>query len=151
MSMREYALVLLTIPLVVSVRMTLWLLPSAMIVRYVRRISTDTAADRSRPRFDLTTIVWAVEAVSARVPRASCLTQAISAKLLLRWSGLQSNLCLGVACSVEGSLRAHAWVERHGRTIVGGNSGRTMVRLPDLWNSDRATSVSRWSDTPSCR
>jgi hypothetical protein len=132
MSAREYALVLLAIPLIVTVRVALWLLPSSVIVRCVRRISVDTGVERPSPRFHLTTIVWAVESVSARIPRATCLTQAISAKLLLRWSGLRSELCLGVACSPEGALRAHAWLEREGRTILGGTAARTMVRLPGL-------------------
>ena len=141
MGAREYALVLLTIPLIVTVRVALWLLPSSVIVRFVRRISVSAPVDRSRPRFDLTTIIWAVEAVSARVPRATCLTQAISAKLLLRWSGLQSDLCLGVACSVNGALRAHAWLEREGRTILGGTVARNMVRLPELRNDARASAT----------
>lgn len=138
MSAREYALILLTMPLVVTVRIALWLLPSSIIVRFVRHISADPAADRVTPSFGLTTIIWAVEAVSARVPRATCLTQAICAKLLLRWSGLQSDLCLGVARSASGSLRAHAWLEREGRTILGGAVARSMVRLPELRNDDRA-------------
>src|ERR1051326_5757634 len=84
MSAREYALVLLTTVLVVTVRLALWVLPSPVIVRFVRRISAaDVGDDRSRRGFDLTTILWAVEAVGARIPRATCLTQAICAKLLL--------------------------------------------------------------------
>ena len=138
MSAREYALVLLTIPLVVAIRIALWLLPSAVIVRFVRRISIDVAVDRPAPRFSLTTILWAVEAVSARIPRATCLTQAICAKLLLRWSGLHSDLCLGVACSADGALRAHAWLERDGRTVLGGAVARSMVRLPELKDRGRA-------------
>lgn len=142
MSAREYALVLLTMPLVVTVRAALWLLPSAVIVRFVRYISADSGADRSAPRFSLTTILWAVEAVSARIPRATCLTQAICAKLLLRWSGLHSDLCLGVACSLNGALRAHAWLERDGRTILGGTIGRSMVRLPELPSPGRPPTLS---------
>ena len=138
MSARDYALVLLTIPLVVTVRVALWILPSFIIVRFVRHISVDANDERSSPRIDLTTIIWAVEAVSARVPHATCLTQAICAKLLLRWSGLRSDLCLGVACSVNGALRAHAWLEREGRTILGGAVARSMVRLPELRNDGRA-------------
>ena len=138
MSARDYALVLLTIPLVVTVRVALWVLPSFVIVRFVRHISVDVGTDRATPRIDLRTIIWAVEAVSTRVPRATCLTQAICAKLLLRWSGLRSDLCLGVACSVNGALRAHAWLEREGRTIQGGHIARSMVRLPELRSDGRA-------------
>ena len=138
MSAREYALVLVTIPLVVTVRVALWLLPSFIIVRFVRHISVDAGADRSSPRIDLTKIIWAVEAVSTRVPHATCLTQAICAKLLLRWSGLRSDLCLGVAYSVSGALQAHAWLEREGRTILGGAVSRSMVRLPEMRADGRA-------------
>jgi len=139
MSVREYALILVTTPLVVAVRLALWLLPSSIVVRLVRRLSVDRRVDRATPLIGLTTIVWAVEAVSARVPRATCLTQAISAKLLLRWSGLRSELCLGVACSAAGVLRAHAWLEREGRTIIGGTTARSRARLPELHKSGRTS------------
>ena len=146
---REYTLLAVTIPLIVAVRGALWVLPSPLILRFVTRISGDEGVDSPTPRFDLSSIIWAVERSSMRVPRASCLTQAICGKLLLRWSGLHAGLCLGVARAFSGTLRAHAWLERDGRTILGGIAAQTMVRLPELPDLRRSAARSRWSDVSS--
>src|ERR1051326_6028998 len=47
MSARQYALVLLATVLVVTVRLALWVFPSPLIVRFVRRISVNAGVDRS--------------------------------------------------------------------------------------------------------
>jgi hypothetical protein len=73
--------------------------------------------------------VWAVRAVAARVPRASCLTQAVAASLLLRRYGHEATLRLGVARRDRG-LQAHAWVESGGRTVIGEPTAGTFQVLP---------------------
>jgi hypothetical protein len=64
-------------------------------------------------------IVWAVRGVAARVPRASCLTQALAATLILARHGHAATLRVGVAKDPDGSLRAHAWLESEGAPILG--------------------------------
>lgn len=121
---------------VLVVRVLLWLLPSRTIVRLARHI----AARGARPDLrhaSVPTIVWAVEAASRRIPRASCLTQALSAQLLLGRYGYDSRLCLGVAAGAARDFAAHAWLERQGRVIIGGSMSSTFVRLPDLAASRR--------------
>ena len=118
--------------LVVTVRVALWVFPSRTIVRFVRRLAHSNVNAIAPPRIEARSIIWAVESVSRRIPRATCLTQAIAAMLLLRWSGLEAQLCLGVAPSADGSLRAHAWLERDGRALLGGTGRRSLVRLPEL-------------------
>lgn len=77
-------------------------------------------------------IAWAVTAVAMRVPGGSCLTQAIAATLLLVRHGHAATLRLGVAKNDDGSLRAHAWVESDGRTILGDPRTEAFVALPPL-------------------
>ena len=123
-------------PLVLLVRLLLWALPSPVILRWVRRIGVG-GRDASAPSIPIDTVIWAVEAVSRRVPRASCLTQAVSAQLLLQRHGYASTLCVGVARGTQG-LSAHAWLERNDCILIGGAGSRSLVRLPDLARAARA-------------
>lgn len=137
LTLGEYFLAIVALPLVVAVRCALWVLPSRLIVRGVSRVASMRDVEVVHPRVSAATIVWAVEASGRRVPRASCLTQALAAKLLLRAFGLRSQLCLGVARTADGSLRAHAWLERGGRPILGGAGSQSMVPLPALPHGSR--------------
>jgi hypothetical protein len=126
-------LLLLAGPVVLAVRIVLWILPSATILRIVRRSSDVHAPERTparRPPAERVT--WAVEAVSRRIPRATCLTQALSAQFLLRRFGYDSRLCLGVARTPRGEFRAHAWLERDGSVLIGGAEASAFTRLPAL-------------------
>jgi hypothetical protein len=134
-------LLLLAGPVVLAVRIVLWILPSAMILRIVRR-SSDVHARGTmhahRPPAERVT--WAVEAVSRRIPRATCLTQALSAQFLLRRFGYDARLCLGVARTPRGEFRAHAWLERDGSVLIGGAEAAAFTRLPAL-TERRATRI----------
>jgi hypothetical protein len=65
-------------------------------------------------------VAWAVRRASRLIPRASCLTQALSAQLLLSRQGHTSQLRIGVAREQRNGLRAHAWLESGGRVVIGG-------------------------------
>lgn len=132
----EYGVLLLAAPLLASVRLVLWLLPSGIIVRALKRFEGAKPIGSPESSAVLPTVVWAVGAVARRVPRATCLTQAIAARMLLLWFGCDARLCLGVAHTDDGSFRAHAWLEREGRPILGGAGVRRLTRLPLL--SDEA-------------
>lgn len=127
-----WGVLLLAFLMVVAVRMGLWLLPSATIIRVLRRLDTTKANEASGHALPLNVIVWAVSAAAGRVPKASCLTQALAARVLLRWCGYEARLCLGVAHNCDRSLRAHAWLERGGRVVLGGEGARALTRLPWL-------------------
>jgi hypothetical protein len=131
----ERRLLSVALPLVVVVRLALWILPSRTILRGVRAISPSRPAPNVSD-VDVKSVVWAVEAASRRVPRATCLTQAIAVQLLLRRHEHSSQLCLGVAREIGGGFRAHAWVERNGRVVIGANGVRDLTRLPDLEDAE---------------
>jgi hypothetical protein len=129
---REYGLLLAALVVVLAVRLALWIVPSRVTLRFLGRISATASTRRATAATTVPPIVWAVEAASKFVPRASCLTQAIAAKLLLRRFGQDAQLCLGVVQPPDGTLRAHAWLEREGRPVLGGSGIQSMVRLPLL-------------------
>jgi hypothetical protein len=106
---------------VASVRVALWVLPSSLIVRRVRRIPAERRGQPVSPAVPPEVVIWAIEAASRRVPSASCLTQAVSAQFLLRRNGFSSEVCVGVNRTESGSFRAHAWLMRDGKVLLGGD------------------------------
>jgi len=67
-------------------------------------------------------LVWAVGAASRYVPRATCLAQALAIQLVLKQSGRQASLHIGVNGVKGDHLDAHAWVESQGRVLFGGSN-----------------------------
>ena len=67
-------------------------------------------------------LLWAVRAASRRLlPQRPCLTQALTARLLLGRRGARpTTLQIGVARDGPTSLAAHAWLERDGTVLAGG-------------------------------
>jgi hypothetical protein len=63
-------------------------------------------------------IAWAVAVTAARIPAASCLTQALAGREMLRRRGLESEIRVGV--TLAGGFRAHAWLIREGQVLLGG-------------------------------
>jgi hypothetical protein len=118
----ERNLALLTIVLMAGVRLLLWMVP----FRWIKaRVESTTGSGAQR---DVRQIVWAVRLGSRHVPGASCLTQALTARILLNRAGLENRIHIGVAFRAARStdeparrdFEAHAWVEHGGRVIIGG-------------------------------
>jgi hypothetical protein len=118
------------------VRVALWVVPFRLVHRAIgaatRRLQHAKAASRTPER-----ITWAVASVAARVPRASCLTQALAATLLLARHGHAATLRLGVAKNDDGTLRAHAWLESGGHAILGEPAPGAFVPFPPVAFSQR--------------
>ncbi len=100
------------------IRLGLWLFPR----RIVRRLQIqNTSHSPTQPgQFDPDRIAWAVSTASRYVPGASCLVQATAAQSLLAGSGYPTTLQIGVTKDENGHLMAHAWVEYHGKVLIGG-------------------------------
>ena len=64
---------------------------------------------------------WAITAVAARFPSATCLVQALAADAILRRRGFTSELRIGirVRSNRHVPLEAHAWVECGGAVVTG--------------------------------
>lgn len=76
-------------------------------------------------------IVRAVTVVAARTPRARCLTQALAGRVLPERRGYSSIVRMGVAKNGDGTLRAHAWLELDGETILGASEPDAFVAVPE--------------------
>ncbi|WP_048190974.1 lasso peptide biosynthesis B2 protein [Methanobacterium sp. SMA-27] len=74
-------------------------------------------------------IIWSVRVVSPYIPRATCLTQAITGQILLSRYNHRSNLKIGVMKGDE--FEAHAWLEI-GDEIVLGESENEFVPILEL-------------------
>ncbi len=116
-----------------AVRLALWTVPfrwmHRLIARY-NRLKTDHGAGSA----EIARIVPMVETISRYVPRATCLTQAIAAQVLLARRHIATTLQIGVAKpDSRDSLRAHAWLEYHDQVILGQVGDLTdYARLPVL-------------------
>jgi len=64
---------------------------------------------------------WAVTAIAARFPAATCLVQALAADTILRRRGIACELRIGVRPGDNGArpIEAHAWVDCGGAVAVG--------------------------------
>jgi hypothetical protein len=70
-------------------------------------------------------VVWAIEALCRRLPVfKNCLNRALATQLMLRKSGREAQLLIGVTRGPQGKFEAHAWLERDGKIVIG--------TLPDL-------------------
>ena len=113
----EKFFVLKVLGIVVLVRLALWTLPFKTVLAWVKRRLYESP---KHAHISAGKIIWAVVVSSRLVPRASCLTQALSAQLVLARYGFQSDLRIGVARDAQGVFEAHAWLEQEGQVILGG-------------------------------
>jgi hypothetical protein len=98
------------------------------IQRVVRWTEVSPRVSRTLSRKEQRRILWAVGAVNRRLfPDRPCLTQALAARYLLSRGGISSVLRIGVARSGE-DLQAHAWLERDGVVIIGGEQSPARYR-----------------------
>jgi hypothetical protein len=116
----ERGLLLRALPIIVAIRLALWLMPLGIVWRLLRTcehlpISISTALPVSR-------LEWAVRAVSRRVPMASCLTQSLALQFLLVRAGRPSEIHIGVKKDMETGFHSHAWVECEGSVLLSGPS-----------------------------
>ena len=105
------------------VRLALWRWPYAEVrARLVALRDARRTVGPARPTAgrEAAALAWAVRVAARRVPKASCLTQAVALESLLADAGMRAEVRIGVARGADGSFEAHAWVEHDGRVLIGG-------------------------------
>lgn len=117
-----------------AVRLMLWLLPFRK-MRELLTIFSGASSPNAAEQVPLERVAWAVIRASRYVPAATCLTQALVAKILLTRLGYRAIVHIGVARSKAGEFQAHAWVESRGKIVIGG-SGRSLQRYTPLAAAD---------------
>lgn len=117
MSAADWRLRCEAVAVLALVRVGLWILP----FKTVGRMTAGTTARRdNNPAGTAQRVSRAIPSSARMIPGASCLTQALAAEVLMRRRGCPCALRLGVARNAAGDLRAHAWLESNGISVVGG-------------------------------
>lgn len=71
----------------------------------------------------------AVAQAARRVPRATCLVQALALRWMLRRRDIGCDLRVGVSRSERGEFEAHAWIECGGELLIGGGPAARFTPL----------------------
>ncbi len=128
MASQDLALTFRYLPLVARVRWALWRSPiTSCSKQWEEDASRLLDAARASQVAELVPFeVWrrahAVRRAARFVPRASCLTQALTLQTVLAREGEVCALVLGVDATANKRkpFEAHAWIEWKGRVIIGG-------------------------------
>ncbi len=105
---------------VAAVRLMLWVLPFRSQRSLLARLERPTTRESENDPLLPERIAWAVGSASRYIPRATCLTQSVAAKILLHRAGYTAELHIGVGKDDNGQFQAHAWVESGDRVLIGG-------------------------------
>jgi hypothetical protein len=117
---------LVLLPIVdVSLRMRGYTRTQATLNRFSAK-SSETRFNRAEDEISAN-IAKVVEIAGRRnIWPTSCLRQALVLKYFLARLGIECNLRIGVKNTPTSSFGAHAWVERNGVVIIGGEHARSL-------------------------
>ena len=119
LSQTDRRLLVRAVLLLGATRVGLWLLPFQTLRRALAGVTWEPTMPPHGAPPPADRIAWAVAVASGYVPKATCLTQALAVQALLGRDGFSADLRIGVTRSGDGRLEAHAWIESHGRVLVG--------------------------------
>jgi hypothetical protein len=106
--------------LLAAIRLGLILLPYRKLRGLVDRLARVSPRRHLAPPASPERIALAVTRASRAVPGATCLPQALAAKVLLERRGHPARVRVGIGRAEGAPLLAHAWVESEGRIVLGG-------------------------------
>jgi hypothetical protein len=117
----ERRLLISAVLLLGAVRLGLWFIPFQTLRRILVRLAERPTTPHQDQAPSREQVVQAVETAARLLPWAkSCLTQALTAQVLLTRRGYPALLHIGVVRSDRDRLEAHAWVESGGEVVIGG-------------------------------
>ncbi len=129
----ERRLLTKAILLLCAVKVSLELLPFRTVRRLQSRVSESRLRLRKSDRCSIERVVWAVELAGRLMPRTStCLTQALTAQILLSRRGHPAFVHIGTVKAEGRKIQAHAWVESGGEVVIGGHELEQYTRLTVL-------------------
>jgi Transglutaminase-like superfamily len=112
-------LLISTFALLVLVRLGLFVLSFKTLQKLLSRINNTKPQCQEKHQISIDEITWAVEVSSLYTPGVKCLARALTCQVFMSRHGYASNLCIGVAKSEAGDLKAHAWLESQGQVVIG--------------------------------
>ena len=115
LSFKDKSIIVKSFLLLWTVRIMLWILPFSVTQKILGRFTAVSDGSHSIPMEKLT---WAVAVMSMYVPKATCLTRALAAQILLAGQNYPSNIKIGVS-KTEGNFEAHAWLESGDKIVLG--------------------------------
>jgi Transglutaminase-like superfamily len=104
--------------LIARIRICLWLIPSKTLKGYISTPELPRG-DQASNWDTVNELVDYVRFCSRFVPYATCLTQALATRSMLRRMGQNCMLKIGVDKDQDHKLLAHAWIEVDGKIIIG--------------------------------
>lgn len=140
----HHRLLVQSVLLVSSIRMALWLMPFRTLRRLLRWMSRAKVESPVADEEDTSRMAWAVTTASRYIPGARCLARALAMQVLLVRRGHTARLRIGVLKDEVGQLQAHAWVESHGRIVIGGIGDLARYTPLPLCEQDGITAM-KWS------
>jgi hypothetical protein len=114
--------------LVSAVRLGLWLLPLRTVGHILGWLAPGMPGGPPDPSVP-DRVARAVTRASRVVPGATCLTQALAGQVFLERHGLPTRLHIGVIRGGGQAMRAHAWLDTQGMTVIGGALSRQWTPL----------------------
>ena len=132
LSATEQRLLIQAAVLLGGIRIGLRLLPFRTVRSLVAQLASSSLRSHRINRCSTDRLIWAVTKASRYVPGATCMTQALTAEVLLTHHGHPAHLRVGFAKAEEGKLEGHAWLESRGRIVVGGEEVSRFTRLPGM-------------------
>ena len=134
----DWRLLFRAIGLIWAIRLGLWLLPFRNLRSLVdRRMARALKPPAEAPEVTyrrIRRVTWAVSRLSRYVPKATCLTQALTTQLLLYREGYPSRIQIGVGKGDNDKFQAHAWVEYEGWIVIGGRGAEMVTPITSLQN-----------------
>jgi hypothetical protein len=112
-------LLMMTLILLATIRIGLWLMPFHTILKVLAKISQPSDRLQVTNPISVRKIAWAVNAVSPYVPGVKCLARALATQVLMNRHSLACEFRIGVAKAEGGKLEAHAWIEYQGLVVIG--------------------------------
>ncbi len=120
-NLREYRLLGQALAATAVARLGLLILPLATVRRAVRWIAPSSRPLAPGCRCSPEQVIRAAVSAGLHSPLGStCLATALVAQAMLQRHGHHARLRVGVRRDPAGAFRAHAWLEREGRVVVGG-------------------------------
>jgi hypothetical protein len=113
----ERWLLIVTVLVMASYRLGLWLFPIGWVVDLDG--GSQQTPNTHHTRWTPHQVAWAIDIAVRYVPGATCLVRALTAMAVLELTGVRAKLQLGVRKTDAGCVEAHAWVETDGAVIVG--------------------------------
>ena len=125
----ERRLLLAAVAGYVAVSVLLRCMSFARLRRWGARLSTVGVADRADAVHE-PMVIWAVSTAAVLVPiRDNCLAEALTAHWLLAREGQASVVRIGITPAADRPFAAHAWLESHGRAVLGAPDPSRYVAL----------------------